>query len=111
MIQTISYTIFIGVALSQLHSFQYIYIYIYFYLFAYLQSFRVFCKRNWVYMLKFNDRSVNELSSNMGLKVVMIENTIFQMDRKPLHKNDGYVYHVTGKMSKRNFLFAQCHES
>jgi len=71
MIQTISYTIFFGVALSI--TFIPIYIYIYththFYSFAYLQSFRVFCKRNWVYMLKFNDRSVNELSSNMGLKL------------------------------------------
>jgi len=54
-------------------------------------------------MLKFTDRSLNELSSSMGLKVVIIENTIFQMDRKPLHKKDGYdryVYHVTEKMSK-----------
>jgi len=32
-------------------------------------------------MLKVNDRSVNELSSSLGLKVVMIENTIFQTDR------------------------------
>jgi hypothetical protein len=63
-------------------------------------------------MLKFNDRYVNELSSSMGLKVVMIENTIFQMDRKPLHKKGGYVYHMTEKMSKdRNFLFIQCHEN
>lgn len=66
-------------------------------------------------MLKFNDRYVNELSSSMGLKVVMIKNTISQMDRKPLHKKggyDGYVYHMTEKMSKdRNFLFIQCHEN
>ena len=55
---------------------------------------------------------MNELSSSMGLKVVMIENTIFQMDRKPLHKKGGYVYHMTEKMSKdRNFLFIQCHEN
>jgi hypothetical protein len=34
-------------------------------------------------MLKFNGRSVNELSSSMGLKAVMIDNAIFQTDRKP----------------------------
>lgn len=63
-------------------------------------------------MLKFNDRSVNELSSSMGLKVVMIENTIFQMGRKPLHKKDGCVYHYDRENAKdRNSLFDQYHEN
>jgi hypothetical protein len=108
MIQTSSYTIFFGVALST----TFIPLYLYFYLFAYLPSFRVFCKGSRVNMLKFNDRSLNELSSSMGLKVVVIENTIFEMDRKPLQKKDGNVYHVIEKMSKtRHFLLAQCHEN
>jgi hypothetical protein len=60
-------------------------------------------------MLKFNGRSVNELSSSMGLNVVMIENAIFQktenIDRR---KVDMY---TRENVKDKSFLSAQCHEN
>lgn len=62
-------------------------------------------------MLKFNGRSVNELSSSMGLKAVMIDNAIFQTDRKPNKRKMDMYTMWQRKFKDKSFLSAQCHEN